>query len=98
GLRVGKLASEVHENVDETIADLEEIVRLPVVAHSRREERIENRLPGGERLRSDHVRNRPAELAQRLEHALASGDVARIARREHQNLLAMPLRWQEGKR
>ena len=89
-LRVGQTAGEVGEHVDQAVADVQKVVRLPVIPHSRREQRIENRLPRGVRLRADDVGDRTSELAQRLENALTVGKVARVARGEDEDLATMP--------
>ena len=71
---------------------------LPVVARAGRQQRIECRLPCGKRVRGDHIGDRLAEGAQAFERLFALLDVAAVAGREDENLLAVPFRGQERKR
>src|SRR5690348_2378724 len=89
-LIVGKTVREVHEYVDQAVAHVEEVVRLPVIAHSRGEQRIEDGLPCRERLRADDVGDGVPELTKRCERAFTIGDVTRVARGKHEDLATVP--------
>ena len=69
------------------VVELVEVVRLPVVARTGREQRIERRLPARERHGPDHLADRLAERAQRRDRGFSplAGSPS-VAEREHEHL------------
>ena len=75
-----------------------EVVRLPVVARTGREQRIERGLPGCERHRADLLAGRLAEAAQARREFIAAVDLADPAERDDDDLLAVHRGRQERQR
>src|SRR5262245_58949384 len=98
GLWIRNLARVLQENINESVAQFEKIVRLPVVAHSFCEERVENRLPRRKRSGSDHICKGLPKCAQRFSDAFTLADLARVTHCEGKDLLAVPFTGKEGKR
>ena len=88
-------ADALGQEVDQAVVDRIEIVRLPVVAGTRREQRVEGLLPAGERVRADDVGDRLAQRAERRQRLLAFRHVAGVAGGEDQDLAAVPFLGQE---
>ena len=93
----GSFPAVLDQRVDQPIVYAREVVRLPVVACARREERIERLLPAGVGMRPHDVGDRLAEATQRLERALAGGHVAGVEHGQDDDLRAVHGDWQEGK-
>lgn len=94
-MRRWQLAGVFDDGVDRTVAELREVVRLPVIARTRRQERIKGLLPCGVRLHADVFAVCRAESAQRLNQLLAISGVARIAQGERDDLFSVHLFGQE---
>ena len=94
----GQRAHGAEHRVDRAVRKVGEVVALPVVARSRRQQRIERCLPAHERVRRNDVGDRLAQRAQRARRLFALRHVAAVAGGEDENLLAMPLRRQERQR
>jgi hypothetical protein len=75
-LRRGETRDELQEDVDGAVAQILEVVRLPVVAGTWGEERIERVLPSVEGVRPDDVRDGLAQGAKRRRGFLRGGEVA----------------------
>src|ERR1700739_1642453 len=88
----------VYERVEEPVAELEEIVRLPVIVGTGREQRVERGLPGREGLHADHVGDWISERAQWFQGAVALVLLSRVADGERDDLLAVDLGRQERQR
>ena len=73
-------------------------MRLPVIAGSRRKKRIESLLPGRVRLHANVFAEGRAELTQRRDQFLALRGIARIAQGQHDDLFAVDVYRQKGKR
>lgn len=97
-LRRRQCACVFDDDIDRAVAELREVMRLPVVARTRREERIEGLLPCGVRLHPDVLAVRRAEPAQRPDQLLTLSRVACIAQGEHNDLFPMDVLGQEGQR
>ncbi len=93
-----QFARVLDDRLDRGVADLSEIVRFPVVARARGEQRIEGRLPAGEGVRTDHVGDRLAERAERRGRLLARRHVTGVAECEHHDFPAVPVLGQKRQR
>ncbi len=86
----------LEDHLDSRIAQLDEVVALPVVARAGRQQRVEGRLPAGERLRAHDVGDRFAERAQRRHGLFALFQIAGVAEGKDEHLAAVPLFGRNG--
>ena len=70
-------------------------MRLPIVARTPRQQRIECLLPGGVRLNAEVLAVRRAEPTQRVDQLLALSGLAHIAHGEHDDLFPVDVHGQE---
>ena len=85
------LQRPLHRDVDDLVAQFGEVTALEVVPTLRHEARVEHRLVRQVRLHHAHVRDRTAEVPQRLDELLPLFRVAGPADDDHDDRLAVQL-------
>lgn len=83
-------------SVEQAVGKLGEIVGFPIVACTRGQQRVERLLPADERMRSDDVGDRVAEVAKGFERAFAVFHVAGVEGGQDHHLFAMHFGREEG--
>ena len=91
-----QLAGELNKSVEEPVAELREVVRFPIVPLTWREQRIEGRLPCGERLNAYMLSMGRPKLSNGIEKLLPVFWSARVTGRHDHHLFAVNLFRQEG--
>lgn len=97
-VRRRQLGGVFDDGGDDAIIELREVMRLPVVSRTWRQEWIEGLLPGAVWLHAYVLAVRRAEPAQRLDQLLALIGITRIAQRERDNFFAVNVVGQERQR
>lgn len=98
GLGRRQRAGVFDDSVDQAVAELHQVVRLPVVARTRRQERIERLLPSGERLHPDVFAEHHPERAQRRDELHPHGGVICVEDGERDDLFPVDVGRQERER
>jgi len=97
-MRRWKVADVLQGRIDGFIAQFREIVRLPIIARARRQQRVEGLLPGAIRLHADEFPQRLSEMPHRLDRLSPGLRVAGVKERKRDDPGAVHLRRKKRKR
>src|SRR5262249_27821020 len=97
-LRSRQASSKVCHFGEKIVAELAEIMRLPVVTGTRREQWVKRLLPARKRIETDHVGDWISQFSKWCQNFLAVAGIARKTYCQDQHLLAVPLLGEEWQR
>ena len=97
-VRRREVASVLYRRLDGSIAKIREIVRLPIVASARGQQRVKRLLPGAIRLHADVFPERFSEMPHRFDRLPPGFRVAGMKERKRDDLGAVHRRRKERKR